>query len=122
MAEDGELPSLEGGQQKDLGHTEYSVLPHRRNSFTGIVTGGTIEREKVKKKPRKTCELIEEVPVNINTKALIFVNTPQRVTNAIVGSKITFECQILGQKPIGKLNVVRDQYSNLLLYVKSICV
>ena len=103
MAEDGELPSLEGGQQKDLGHTEYSVLPHRRNSFTGLVTGGTIEREKVRKKSKQICEMIEEVHADINTKALFFVHTPQRVTKAVVGSEITFQCQILGQKPIGKL-------------------
>ena len=112
MAEDGELPSLEGGQQKDLGHTEYSVLPHRRNRFTGIVTGGTIEREKVKKKPKQTCEPIAEVHADINKRALFFVHTPPRATKAIVGSKVTFQCQIWGQKPIGKLNLVGGKYSN----------
>ena len=54
--EPGDFPSLDAGQQNDLEYTEFSVLPHRKNSFTGLVSGGTIERTKVKKKQKEIQE------------------------------------------------------------------
>ena len=103
--EGGDYPSLDGGQQNDLEYTEYSVLPHRKNSFTGLVSGGTIERGKVKRKQKEIVDSITKL-MSTNIKdngCLYFVRQPPPSTNARQGQQVTFQCQIRGQKPIGKL-------------------
>ena len=102
--EPGDFPSLDAGQQNDLEYTEFSVLPHRKNSFTGLVSGGTIERTKVKKKQKEIVDSITKLSSSTDAKkdSLYFVRQPPSVTNAIQGNQVTFQCQIRGQKPIGK--------------------
>ena len=94
--------SLEGGQQNDLEHTEYSILPHRRNNFTGIVSGGTIERDKVKKRQTEIAASIVKMSASVHRESLHFIQKPAPVTTAIEGNPVTFQCQIRGQKPIGE--------------------
>ena len=103
--EGGDFPSLDEGQQNDLEYTEFSVLPHRKNSFTGLVSGGTIERGKVKRKQKEIVDSIKKLSSSTDVKNdnLYFVRQPTSVTNAIQGNQVTFQCQIRGQKPIGKL-------------------
>ena len=102
--EGGDFPSLDGGQQNDLEYTEFSVLPHRKNSFTGLVSGGTIERGKVKRKQKEIVESITKLSsyTDVKKENLYFVRQPPPITNAIQGNQVTFQCQIRGQKPIGK--------------------
>ena len=102
----GDFPSLEGGQQKDLEYTEYSVLPYRKNSFTGLVSGGTIERGKVKRKQQAIVDSITRLSsTDLSRGHLCFVRPPQPVTNTKQGEQVTFQCQIRGEKPIGELAV-----------------
>ena len=115
--EGGDYPSLDGGQQNDLEYTEYSVLPQRKNSITGLVSGGTIERGKVKRKQKEIVDSITKLmSTNIkDNECLYFVRQPSSVTNARQGQQVTFQCQIRGQKPIGKKKVC--SFHSLTLHV-----
>ena len=107
----GDFPSLDGGQQKDLEYTEFSVLPYRKNSFTGIVSGGTIERGKVKNKQKEIVDSITKLSTDVNRQHLYFIRQPPPLTNAIQGNQVTFQCQIRGQRPIGKPKKQKRAYS-----------
>ena len=39
---------------------------------------------------------------DVKKENLYFVRQPPPITNAIQGNQVTFQCQIRGQKPIGK--------------------
>jgi hypothetical protein len=68
--------SLEGGQQTDLEHTEYAVLPMRRLSL------------------RENTNASSQMPT--------FAQTPKSVITVETGRAAKLECTVRGAKPIGK--------------------
>ena len=65
------------------------------------MSGGTIERGKVKKKQKEIVDSITRLSTDVNREHLYFIRQPPPVTNAIQGNKVIFQCQIRGQKPVG---------------------
>ena len=96
--------SLEFGQQQDLEHTEYSVLPLRRpsvSSSTKVIQSDTL---------RKTKSYADGMDGGIE-REVRFLKVPQSVV-IHTGKRVTFKCVVQGAKPIGEI---------LLIYAFSLC-
>ncbi len=75
------FPSLEGvGQQRDLEHTEYAVLPPRRESEQSVDREEEEERDEID---------------------LLFEEAPPEGVVVEAGKILTLECCVKGQRPIG---------------------